>query len=163
MTFALFSSLRSAAVSGGSLTRALRAAAPSSSVPTAATPFQQFVRYASKKAKGSSKNGRDSIGKRLGPKVGNHQYVQTGNILVRQRGTKVRPGHDVASGRDHTLYALRDGIVRFHRAKPKPGKKNGQVVASIIDPPEYRMPGIMRKIAALEAKRYRGPILHAPR
>jgi len=120
------------------------------------------VRYASKKAKGSSNNGRDSIGKRLGPKVMDGEYVEAGNILVRQRGTKMRPGYDVGSGRDHTLYALKAGITCFTRAKPRYGKKRGQVVVSIAEPPPHRYPSIARKLRRLEFQRYRGPVLHAP-
>lgn len=127
-----------------------------------AYPLPQCVRFASKKAKGSSRNGRDSIGKRLGPKVMNGEYVEVGNILVRQRGTRMRPGIDVAAGRDHTLYALSSGIACFTKAKPRPGKKNGQVVLSIAPPPTHRAASIERKIARLERQRYRGPVLHAP-
>ncbi len=90
------------------------------------------------------------------------EYVEVGNILVRQRGTTMRPGYDVAAGRDYTLYALRSGIVCFTRAKPRPGKQKGQVVVSIAPPPPHRERSIARKIARLQAARYRGPILHAP-
>lgn len=68
---------------------------------------------AHKKGQGSSKNGRDSNSKRLGIKVGNDQFVITGNILVRQRGTKWLAGKNVGIGKDHTLFALADGVVRF--------------------------------------------------
>jgi large subunit ribosomal protein L27 len=68
---------------------------------------------AHKKGVGSSKNGRDSQSKRLGVKRFEGQEVLAGNILVRQRGTKFRPGFNVGQGRDHTLFALRDGVVRF--------------------------------------------------
>lgn len=68
---------------------------------------------AHKKGQGSSKNGRDSNAKRLGVKVGNQQFVISGNILVRQRGTKWLPGQNVGVGRDHTLFALCDGVVQF--------------------------------------------------
>lgn len=62
---------------------------------------------------GSTKNSRDSQAKRLGVKCIGAQQVKTGFILVRQRGTKFKPGTDVGCGRDHTLYALSDGIVQF--------------------------------------------------
>lgn len=137
-------------------------AAPTISQALKAPSTLQCVRFASKKAKGSSRNGRDSPGKRLGPKVGNGEYVEPGNILVRQRGTKMRPGIDVAAGRDHTLFALSAGIVCFTRAKPKNGKKKGQVVLSIAPPPPHRADSIARKISRLERARYRGPVLHAP-
>jgi large subunit ribosomal protein L27 len=70
---------------------------------------------ATKKAGGSSKNGRDSEGRRLGPKVGDGQKVSPGYILVRQRGTKVHPGKNVDMGRDHTLHALISGSVSFDK------------------------------------------------
>jgi large subunit ribosomal protein L27 len=68
---------------------------------------------AHKKGVGSSKNGRDSQSKRLGVKRFEGQTVVSGNILVRQRGTKFQAGMNVGQGRDHTLFALRDGIVKF--------------------------------------------------
>ncbi|HHT16188.1 MAG TPA: 50S ribosomal protein L27 [Papillibacter sp.] len=68
---------------------------------------------AHKKGVGSSKNGRDSKSKRLGPKRADGQFVLAGNILVRQRGTRIHPGVNVGRGRDDTLFALKDGIVRF--------------------------------------------------
>lgn len=69
--------------------------------------------FAHKKGVGSSKNGRDSESKRLGVKRGDGQYVLAGNILVRQRGTKIHPGINVQRGGDDTLFALVDGVVRF--------------------------------------------------
>jgi len=65
---------------------------------------------------GSSRNGRDSQGQRLGVKRGDGQAVLAGTILVRQRGTPIKPGNNVGVGRDHTLFALVDGTVRFERA-----------------------------------------------
>lgn len=70
---------------------------------------------AHKKAGGSSKNGRDSNPKMLGVKRFGGQVVRTGEILVRQRGTKFHPGSNVGLGRDYTLYALIDGVVTFER------------------------------------------------
>ncbi len=70
---------------------------------------------AHKKAGGSSRNGRDSAGRRLGIKRFGGQVVRAGNILVRQKGTKVFPGQNVGMGRDYTLFAKRDGIVKFER------------------------------------------------
>ncbi|MEP2234447.1 MAG: 50S ribosomal protein L27 [Alteripontixanthobacter sp.] len=72
---------------------------------------------AHKKAGGSSRNGRDSPGQRLGVKKFGSEAVVAGNILVRQRGTKYYPGDNVGLGRDHTLFALTDGQVRFHKGK----------------------------------------------
>ncbi|MBS4083665.1 MAG: 50S ribosomal protein L27 [Rhizobiales bacterium] len=73
---------------------------------------------AHKKAGGSSRNGRDSAGKRLGVKRFGGEAVLAGNIIVRQRGTKVHAGANVGIGKDHTLFALTDGIVQF-KAKNK--------------------------------------------
>ena len=70
---------------------------------------------AHKKGMGSTKNGRDSESKRLGPKRADGQFVLSGNILVRQRGTKIHPGTNVGRGGDDTLYAKVDGTVRFER------------------------------------------------
>src|SRR5690606_10245720 len=70
-------------------------------------------RFASKKAGGSSRNGRDSQAKRLGVKRFGGQFVTAGSILVRQRGTRVAPGRNVGLGRDDTLYAKVDGYVQF--------------------------------------------------
>ncbi len=78
---------------------------------------------AHKKGQGSSHNGRESESKRLGVKRGDGQFVLAGNILVRQRGTKVHPGVNVGKGSDDTLYALIDGNVKFERK----GKDKKQV------------------------------------
>ncbi|MBE5762224.1 MAG: 50S ribosomal protein L27 [Clostridiales bacterium] len=76
--------------------------------------------FAHKKGLGSSRNGRDSEAKRLGPKRADGQFVLAGNILVRQRGTKVHPGVNVGIGSDDTLFAKVDGIMRFeHKGKDK--------------------------------------------
>lgn len=82
---------------------------------------------AHKKAGGSSRNGRDSEGRRLGVKKFGGEHVRAGNILVRQRGTKFHPGRHVGMGRDHTLFALVDGQVRFHKAAGR--------TSILIDPP----------------------------
>ena len=71
--------------------------------------------FAHKKGTGSSHNGRDSEAKRLGVKRSDGQAVVAGNILVRQRGTKIHPGTNVGIGKDDTLFALVDGIVRYER------------------------------------------------
>ncbi|MGI6561157.1 MAG: 50S ribosomal protein L27 [Clostridia bacterium] len=78
---------------------------------------------AHKKGVGSSRNGRDSESKRLGVKRADGQFVLAGNILVRQRGTKIHPGLNVKKGKDDTLYAVADGIVKFSRL----GKDRKQV------------------------------------
>lgn len=79
--------------------------------------------FAHKKGMGSTKNGRDSESKRLGPKRADGQFVLAGNILVRQRGTKIHPGTNVGRGSDDTLFALKSGRVRFERL----GKDRKQV------------------------------------
>lgn len=71
--------------------------------------------FAHKKGVGSSKNGRDSESKRLGVKSADGEFVLAGNILVRQRGTKIHPGLNVGKGGDDTLFAKEDGIVKFER------------------------------------------------
>ncbi len=76
-----------------------------------------------KKGGGSSKNGRDSIGKRLGVKKFGGQSVRKGNIIVRQRGTGIKPGSNVGLGRDYTIFALSDGVVKFEKS----GKRGTRV------------------------------------
>ena len=71
--------------------------------------------FAHKKGVGSSKNGRDSESKRLGAKRADGQFVKAGNILYRQRGTRIHPGVNVGRGNDDTLCALTDGVVRYER------------------------------------------------
>jgi len=83
---------------------------------------------AHKKAGGSTKNGRDSESKRLGVKIYGGQKIIAGNIIVRQRGTRVHAGQNVGLGRDHTLFAKKDGFVKFERKGPK----NRQFV-SVVD------------------------------
>ncbi|MGL2558703.1 50S ribosomal protein L27 [Helicobacter pylori] len=68
---------------------------------------------AHKKGQGSTQNNRDSAGRRLGVKKFGSEFVRAGNIIVRQRGTKMHPGNNVGMGKDHTLYALIDGVVKF--------------------------------------------------
>lgn len=84
--------------------------------------------FAHKKGVGSSRNGRDSQSKRLGVKRGDGQFVLAGNILVRQRGTKIFPGENVGIGSDDTLFALSDGKVAFGRL----GKDRKQVSITTV-------------------------------
>lgn len=74
---------------------------------------------AHKKAGGSTNNGRDSISKRLGVKRFGGEAVKAGNIIIRQRGTKVHPGVNVGIGKDHTIFAKTDGVVKFEVKGPK--------------------------------------------
>jgi large subunit ribosomal protein L27 len=80
---------------------------------------------AHKKGGGSSRNGRDSESKRLGVKLFGGQAAIAGNILVRQRGTRFHPGKNVGIGRDHTLFALKDGVVTF-------SEKDGRRLVNIV-------------------------------
>ena len=89
--------------------------------------FINIQLFAHKKGGGSTKNGRDSHAQRLGVKRGDGQFVLAGNILVRQRGTSVHPGNNVGIGSDDTLFALKDGKVKFERL----GKDRKQV--SIVE------------------------------
>ena len=81
---------------------------------------------AHKKGAGSSNNGRESESKRLGVKIYGGQFAQSGNIIVRQRGTKHHPGNNVGLGKDHTLFALADGVVEFRK------KRNDRSYVSVI-------------------------------
>lgn len=85
---------------------------------------------AHKKAGGASRNGRDSAGKRLGVKEYGGEFVRAGYVLVRQRGTKFHPGKNVGLGSDYTLFALRDGYVKFERS-------NGKVRVSVYPEPRH--------------------------
>ncbi len=89
--------------------------------------FINIQLFAHKKGGGSTKNGRDSQAKRLGVKRSDGQFVLAGNILVRQRGTKFYPGQNVGIGKDHTLFALIDGNVKFETGAK--GKKFASVYA----------------------------------
>ncbi|KAL5473015.1 hypothetical protein EMCRGX_G027455 [Ephydatia muelleri] len=82
--------------------------------------MSQSVRWSSKKAGGSTRNGRKTAGKRLGLKCGDGECVHAGNIIVRQRGTLFYPGANVGIGRDHTLYSLVDGQVEFTKVPRTP-------------------------------------------
>jgi large subunit ribosomal protein L27 len=84
---------------------------------------------AHKKAGGSSRNGRDSAGRRLGVKRFGGEIVVPGNILVRQRGTEFHPGRNVGMGRDHTIFATTGGHVSFHRGR------GGRVFVSVLPRP----------------------------
>lgn len=81
---------------------------------------------AHKKGVGSSKNGRESESKRLGVKIYGGQLAKAGNIIVRQRGTKHHPGNNVGLGKDHTIFALIDGVVKFEK------KRNDRSYVSVV-------------------------------
>ncbi len=73
--------------------------------------------FASKKGAGSTKNGRDSIGRRLGAKAADGEFITGGSIIYRQRGTRIHPGKNVILGKDHTINSKIDGYVKFEKAK----------------------------------------------
>ena len=85
---------------------------------------------AQKKAGGSSRNGRDSAGRRLGVKKFGSEFVLAGNILVRQRGTKFHAGCNVGMGRDHTLFATVDGFVKFYRGR---NEKSFVTISAVLE------------------------------
>ncbi|MDH3307099.1 MAG: 50S ribosomal protein L27 [Acidimicrobiia bacterium] len=77
------------------------------------------------KAGGSTKNGRDSHAKRLGPKVFDGQFINAGQVIVRQRGTRIHPGENVGRGRDDTLFAMSEGVVKY-------GERNGRRLVDVL-------------------------------
>ncbi|WP_119461061.1 50S ribosomal protein L27 [Rhodospirillaceae bacterium SYSU D60014] len=83
---------------------------------------------AHKKAGGSSRNGRDTAGRRLGVKKFGGEAVISGNIIIRQRGTKYHPGSNVGIGKDHTIFAVAEGQVKFHRTS------GGRTFVSVVEP-----------------------------
>lgn len=85
---------------------------------------------AHKKAGGSSRNGRDSAGRRLGVKKFGGESVIPGNIIIRQRGTKWHPGKNVGIGKDHTIFALVEGVVSFHSTR------HGRSTVSVVEQPQ---------------------------
>lgn len=84
---------------------------------------------AHKKGQGSTQNNRDSAGRRLGVKKFGSEFVRAGNIIIRQRGTKIHPGNNVGIGKDHTIFALIDGVVKFQQ-KDKFHKKVSVIPSS---------------------------------
>ncbi|MFC1645313.1 50S ribosomal protein L27 [Patescibacteria group bacterium] len=93
---------------------------------------------AHRKAGGSTQYGRDSISKRLGVKIFGSEKISTGNIIIRQRGTKFHPGENVRRGEDDTLYAIKEGFVKFTKKKVKDftGKIVKRRFVSVLDKPE---------------------------
>ncbi len=83
--------------------------------------------FAHKKGGGSTKNGRDSESKRLGVKASDGQFVQAGSIIVRQRGTRIYPSTNVGCGKDYTLFAMVDGVVRFKH------DSRGRKIVTVVD------------------------------
>ncbi|GAA5998215.1 mitochondrial 54S ribosomal protein bL27m MRP7 [Rhodotorula paludigena] len=140
------------------LSRPVLPALPSASALTstlfdATLPGLMQVRTATKRGGGSSKNGRNSIGKRLGIKKYGGQEVLAGNILVRQRGTTWHAGQHVGRGRDHTLFALVPGFVTYYRDVVR-GKER-KLIGVVPTSPDERLP---RNEAALGRSRYFGGV-----
>mmetsp|Transcript_3810 Transcript_3810/g.6735 ORF Transcript_3810/g.6735 Transcript_3810/m.6735 type:complete len:140 (-) Transcript_3810:63-482(-) len=106
------------------------------STPLTSSPFQTQLRFATKKAGGSSRNGRDSAGRRLGVKVWGGQEAKPGSIIIRQRGQKFLAGEGVGMGRDHTIYSKVLGLVQFtdHPFKRKRrAKKRFKKVVNVVE------------------------------
>ncbi|CEH19265.1 Mitochondrial ribosomal protein MRP7 (L2) [Ceraceosorus bombacis] len=99
------------------------------------------IRHSAKRGGGTAKNNRNSPGKRLGVKRFSGQYVQAGEILMRQRGTRFHAGQNVGMGRDHTLYALIPGWVQFYRPNAEPvQRKMGRRYIGVTPSPNVRLP-----------------------
>ncbi|XP_051141443.1 50S ribosomal protein L27, chloroplastic [Andrographis paniculata] len=94
--------------------------------------FPLTIEAAHKKGAGSTKNGRDSPGQRLGVKIFGDQVAKPGSIIIRQRGTKFHPGKNVGLGRDHTIFSLIDGMVKFEKFGPD--KKKVSVYPRVVQP-----------------------------
>ncbi|KAJ6813132.1 50S ribosomal protein L27, chloroplastic-like [Iris pallida] len=132
--FSLVSSFKTLSLS--SLSSSSHLSGQSVSVPLRRVPasvsFPLTIESAHKKGAGSTKNGRDSKGKRLGVKIYGDQAAQPGSIIVRQRGTKFHPGKNVGLGKDHTIFSLIDGLVKFE--KYGPDKKKISVYPRVEQP-----------------------------
>ncbi|KAK8631392.1 hypothetical protein V6N13_028184 [Hibiscus sabdariffa] len=123
MSFTLVGALRGLSLSSSSTSSFLKGEAPSiPKTPTLSfpmkSPFPLTIESAHKKGAGSTKNGRDSRGQRLGVKIYGDQVAKPGAIIVRQRGTKFHPGKNVGLGKDHTIFSLIDGLVKFEKFGP---------------------------------------------
>lgn len=108
---------------------------------------------ATKKAGGSTNNGRDSAGRRLGVKLLHNQYAKAGSILVRQRGQKYRAGNNVGIGKDHTLFAKQEGIIKYEKIKLNYGatssKKRIRSVVHVVDTTQAQVEFEFEKVAML--------------
>lgn len=127
------------------------------------------VRFSSKKAAGSAKNGRSSAGRRLGIKKNQGEHVKVGQIIIRQRGTPCNAGQGVGIGKDHTLFAVREGFVKFSyehvQLNPytKQGKMYQKKFVNVVDPQEvYRRDKTWSKKALCFQERHRSPDEHGP-
>ncbi|XWS44001.1 hypothetical protein CRYUN_Cryun15aG0007800 [Craigia yunnanensis] len=137
MSFNLVGAFRSLSLSSSSTSSFLKGEV--GSIPKTATvsfprksPFPLTIESAHKKGAGSTKNGRDSRGQRLGVKIYGDQVAKPGAIIVRQRGTKFHPGKNVGLGKDHTIFSLIDGLVKFEKFGPD--KKKISVYPRVVQP-----------------------------
>ncbi|KNA14420.1 hypothetical protein SOVF_107450 [Spinacia oleracea] len=138
MSFNLMASFRGMSLSSSSSSSFFKGEFGPSSLrlpnksPLSVSPFPLTIESAHKKGAGSTKNGRDSKGQRLGVKIYGDQVAKPGAIIIRQRGTKFHPGKNVGIGKDHTIFALIDGLVKFE--KYGPDKKKVSVYPREIQP-----------------------------
>ncbi|KAK6256264.1 Large ribosomal subunit protein bL27 - like 2 [Theobroma cacao] len=137
MTFNLVGAFRGLSLSSSSTSSFLKGEL--GSIPKTATasfprksPFPLTIESAHKKGAGSTKNGRDSRGQRLGVKIFGDQAAKPGAIIVRQRGTKFHPGKNVGLGKDHTIFSLIDGLVKFEKFGPD--RKKVSVYPRVVQP-----------------------------
>ncbi|KAI5451621.1 54S ribosomal protein L2 mitochondrial [Naganishia albida] len=137
---ALFRSMLSPIASALSATARPTRYSGSNSLQSIGSLWQQQVRTATKRGGGSSKNGRSSAGRRLGVKKFTDQYVLPGQIIVRQRGNQFHAGQDVGQGKDHTLYALEPGYVKFYSSSspfPHVVPSTSTSSTSVVKRPRY--------------------------
>lgn len=136
---AMFSKLKVESLSSSSFLSGDVSFASSSSVaPRPNGAFNLTIEAAHKKGSGSTKNGRDSISKRLGVKVYGDQPAQPGSIIVRQKGTKWHPGNNVGMGKDYTIFALIDGLVKFEKYGPERTKISVYPAPVKVENPDSR-------------------------
>ncbi|KAJ2799068.1 54S ribosomal protein L2 mitochondrial [Coemansia guatemalensis] len=107
-------------------------------LPEQSSCLLQQLRFATKKSGGSSRNGRDSIGRRLGFKKQQNEHVIPGNIILRQRGTQFHPGENVGMGKDHTLFAIQPGYVKIYTDSRI--KKDRRYIAVALDKEDNAFP-----------------------
>ncbi|KAE8718188.1 50S ribosomal protein L27 [Hibiscus syriacus] len=138
MSFSLVGAFRGLSLSTSSNSLFLKGEV-GDSIPRTATvsfptksPFPLTIESAHKKGAGSTKNGRDSKGQRLGVKIYGDQVAKPGAIIVRQRGTKFHPGKNVGLGKDHTIFSLIDGLVKFEKFGPD--KQKISVYPRVVQP-----------------------------
>ncbi|XP_021713804.1 50S ribosomal protein L27, chloroplastic-like [Chenopodium quinoa] len=138
MSFNLIASFRGISLTSSSSSSFLKGEFGASSLslpkksPLSVSPFPLTIESAHKKGAGSTKNGRDSKGQRLGVKIYGDQVAKPGAIIIRQRGTKFHPGKNVGLGKDHTIFALIDGLVKFEKFGPD--KKKVSVYPREVQP-----------------------------